>query len=112
MANLAAVYMKEGKFVQAEPLLREALEIRKTVLGKQHPEYAVSLSELAAIYRAMDEPQRGGSLAREAVHLARQQLDRNAEFQSERQQLASRIHLWYVLDNYLDIAGRRRLAGR
>ena len=105
LVNLASVYRKQGKFAQAEPLLREALEMRKKVQGEHHPDYAESLSSLAAICLSTNEPARGLPMAREAVHLAREQLDRNQAFQSERQQLVSRIKLWFVLDNFLDISG-------
>ena len=42
-----------GAYDRAEPLYRQALEIRKKALGEEHPDYAQSLNNLAALYRAM-----------------------------------------------------------
>ena len=42
-----------GAYDRAEPLYRQALEIRKKVLGEGHPDYATSLNNLAELYRAM-----------------------------------------------------------
>ena len=40
-----------GAYDRAEPLYRQALEIRKKALGEGHPDYAPSLNNLAALYR-------------------------------------------------------------
>ena len=39
-----------GDYSRAEPLVRNALEIRKRALGEGHPDYAQSLNNLAALY--------------------------------------------------------------
>ncbi len=36
--NLAALYDSQGKYSEAEPLYKEALEMRKRLLGKEHPQ--------------------------------------------------------------------------
>ena len=36
-----------GDYAKAEPLLKEALEIRQKVLGREHPDTATSLNNLA-----------------------------------------------------------------
>jgi hypothetical protein len=43
------LYKSQGEFAKAEPLLRQALELRKAVLGEKHPDYAASLNNLAAL---------------------------------------------------------------
>jgi tetratricopeptide (TPR) repeat protein len=37
----------------AEPLFKEALAINKKVLGENHPDYAMSLNNLATLYDDM-----------------------------------------------------------
>ena len=51
LAELGRVYQDQGLNQRAEPLHREALQIRRTVLGEGHRETAVSLSDLASVLR-------------------------------------------------------------
>ena len=55
MNNLAGLYESKGDYARAEPLYRQALEIKKKALGEKHPDYATSLNNLAALYRAMGD---------------------------------------------------------
>ena len=50
--KLARLYYAQGKFKQAEPLYRRALEISEMILGPDHPDLAANLSNLAAVYDA------------------------------------------------------------
>jgi non-specific serine/threonine protein kinase/serine/threonine-protein kinase len=50
MNNLANVYQYEGKYAQAEALFRQTLEIRRRVLGPEHPDTLGSMVNLAIIY--------------------------------------------------------------
>ncbi len=45
--NLAALYNSQGRYTEAEPLLLEALEMRKQLLGSSHPDFTNSLNHLA-----------------------------------------------------------------
>ncbi|XP_051504120.1 kinesin light chain 1-like isoform X3 [Myxocyprinus asiaticus] len=47
--NLAVLYGKRGKYKEAEPLCKRALEIREKVLGKDHPDVAKQLNNLALL---------------------------------------------------------------
>jgi tetratricopeptide (TPR) repeat protein len=47
---LAIVYVHQGKYEQAEPLLQRALTIYKELLGVSHPNVAYSSSNLAELY--------------------------------------------------------------
>ena len=40
--NLAGLYEAMGEYDRAEPLFRQALEIRKKALGEEHPDYATA----------------------------------------------------------------------
>ena len=53
-----------GAYDRAEPLYRQALEIRKKVLGEEHPDYATSLNNLAELYCAMGAYDRAEPLYR------------------------------------------------
>jgi len=58
-----------GKSREALPLAEEALAIRKKVLGEEHPDYAVSLHNLAALYSAMGDYARAEPLYRQALEI-------------------------------------------
>jgi hypothetical protein len=45
------LYDAMGNYTAAEPLYKEALAIRKKVLGENHPDYASSLNNLASLYK-------------------------------------------------------------
>ena len=51
LVELGRVYQDQGLNQRAEPLHREALDIRRKVLGNEHRETAVSLSDLASVLR-------------------------------------------------------------
>src|SRR5690606_37886816 len=48
--NLAVLYRDQGRYGEAEPLLRRCLEIHKEQLGAYHPETANALNNLAGLY--------------------------------------------------------------
>jgi hypothetical protein len=47
MNNLALVLSYQGKYEQAEEVQRQVLELRKTVLGKEHPDTLTNMNNLA-----------------------------------------------------------------
>ena len=53
--SLAVLYCSMGEYAKAEPLYLQARDIRKKVLGEQHPNYATSLHNLAGLYHEMGE---------------------------------------------------------
>ena len=48
--NLAFLYQAQGRYGEAEPLLRRALEARERVLGPEHPHTLTSVNNLAVLY--------------------------------------------------------------
>ena len=48
--NLAALYVDQGRYADAEPLYKRALAIREKALGPDHPNVASSLNNLAQLY--------------------------------------------------------------
>ncbi len=45
MNNLALLYSEQGKYAEAEPLYKRALEIDKKTFGPDHPDVAVVLEK-------------------------------------------------------------------
>jgi tetratricopeptide (TPR) repeat protein len=56
-----------GDYSKAEPLLREALEVRRKVLGPEHPDTAQSLNNLAALYWTMSDYRKAEPLFKETL---------------------------------------------
>ena len=75
--NLAMLYQAMGDYAKAEPLFRQALEIRKKALGENHPDYATSLNNLAVLYQAMGDYAKAEPLYRQALEIQKQALGEN-----------------------------------
>jgi hypothetical protein len=65
MNNLAGDYRLQGKYAQAEELDSKTLEIRRRVLGPEHPDTLDTISDIAAMY------QRQGNYALAETYAAR-----------------------------------------
>ena len=50
MNNLAVLYQAQGRYGEAEPLYKRALEACERVLGPEHPHTLLSVSNLALLY--------------------------------------------------------------
>jgi len=48
--NLAGFYESQGKYAEAEPLYKRALEITEKALGPEHPCVGIFLNNLALLY--------------------------------------------------------------
>ncbi len=66
-----------GRLTDAEPLYRQAMEIRKVQLGENHPDYATSLNNLAGLYKAMGRLTDAEPLFRQAMEIRKVQLGEN-----------------------------------
>jgi CHAT domain-containing protein/Tfp pilus assembly protein PilF len=75
--DLARLYGEMGDYARAEPMLREALLIRKNALGVDHPDYGTSLNDLAELYRAKVDHARAEPLFREALAITKKALGEN-----------------------------------
>jgi tetratricopeptide (TPR) repeat protein len=49
---LGLLYRSEGKYAEAEVVLTRALDIRRRVLGADHPDTIKSMNSLASVYRS------------------------------------------------------------
>ena len=65
--SLAERFASMGQYTDAEPLYRQALKIRQTVLGEQHPDCAISLNNLAGFYESMPDYAKAEPLRRQAL---------------------------------------------
>ena len=63
-----------GQYEKAEPLYKQALEIRKRVLGEDHPDYASSLNNLALLYRDMGQYEKARPLLQQALEIRKRAL--------------------------------------
>jgi tetratricopeptide (TPR) repeat protein len=66
-----------GNYTAAEPLFKEALAINKKVLGENHPDYAMSLNNLALLYQAMGNYTAAEPLYKEALAIRKKVLGEN-----------------------------------
>ena len=50
MNNLALLYLEQGRYDDAEPLLTKELQAERRVLGEEHPDTLLSMNNLAMLY--------------------------------------------------------------
>ncbi|MFM7795002.1 MAG: tetratricopeptide repeat protein, partial [Microcystis panniformis] len=62
---------------EAEPLLLEALDLKKQLLGDNHPSVALSLNNLAGLYNSQGRYTEAEPLHLEAINIATQVLGEN-----------------------------------
>ena len=65
--NLPDLYRLMGRYKDAEPLFQQSVEIRRTALGEDHPDFATSLNNLAMLYNWMGRYVEAEPLLREAL---------------------------------------------
>ena len=51
LTNLVAIYLAQGRYADAEPLYRRMVALKEKVLGPEHPDFAGSLGNYAALVR-------------------------------------------------------------
>jgi non-specific serine/threonine protein kinase/serine/threonine-protein kinase len=74
MATMGAVYVGLGLYTEGEPLLREALEARRRVLGPGHPATLTSMNDLADAYRMQGRYTEAEALHRETLEMQKRVL--------------------------------------
>jgi tetratricopeptide (TPR) repeat protein len=71
------LYDSQGRYPEAEPLLLEALDLHKRLLGDNHPHVALSLNNLAALYDSQGRYPEAEPLYLEAFNIFRERLWEN-----------------------------------
>jgi tetratricopeptide (TPR) repeat protein len=51
LERLGSLYYKQGRYLEAEPILQKVLSLKQQLLGSDHSEVATSLNNLAELYR-------------------------------------------------------------
>ena len=75
--NLATLYSDMGSYDQALPLYQQALAIKKSVLGEDHPDYATSLNNLATLYSDMGSYDQALPLYQQALAIKKADIGEN-----------------------------------
>ena len=63
-------FQAQGKYEEAEELYRQALKIDEKTIGKDHPEYAIQLNNLAGVVKARGRYEEAEELYRQALKIS------------------------------------------
>ena len=74
LSELGSLYVDQGKFDTAMKCLREALELRRQLLGPRHPAFAATLDDLAEALRDQGDLDGAERAYREAIEIRRNAL--------------------------------------
>ncbi|MCH2022704.1 MAG: CHAT domain-containing protein [Saprospiraceae bacterium] len=97
-SDLAYCYSKIGKYTKALTLNLQAKSIREKVLGKEHPDYAESLSLLSELYYDMGDFDQAISLATQVYKIREKVLGHeHPDFTESINNLAT---FYYHIENY------------
>jgi tetratricopeptide (TPR) repeat protein len=75
--NLAALYHSQGKYLLAEQLYLQSLEIKKRILGDENTEVALNLQNLAACYCARGRYEEAEQLFKQSIKIRENLLGEN-----------------------------------
>ena len=68
MINLATSMMQQGHYTDAEKLDLETLEMRRRILGPEHPDTALSVYNLAIVEERLGKRAAALNLLHDAIH--------------------------------------------
>ena len=71
MANLASTYKNQRRWNEAEQLEVQVMDIRKKLLGAEHPDTLTSMENLASIYEKEGRKDKADHLKLEVMNVRR-----------------------------------------
>jgi hypothetical protein len=74
MGNLAAGYLNQGRWKEAEELEVQVMETRKRVLGQEHPDTLLSMGNLSFMFNSQGRRDEAITLLAQVVALLPQRL--------------------------------------
>jgi tetratricopeptide (TPR) repeat protein len=77
LSQLGAIYFTKAQYLQAELLMRQALEIDKQSFGENHPNVARDLNNLAQLLKATNRLTEAEPLMRQALEIDKQSFGEN-----------------------------------
>jgi tetratricopeptide (TPR) repeat protein len=99
LCNQAGFYLYErGRYAEAKPLYERALAIRERALGAHHPHVALSLNNLAGLYRALGQYAKAEPLYERALAIREKAL--GPEHPDVAQSLNNLATLYYAQGGY------------
>ncbi|MBI4852962.1 MAG: tetratricopeptide repeat protein, partial [Acidobacteria bacterium] len=75
--RLGFLYNNKGEYSKAEPLLIQALDLRRKLLGDNHPNTILSFNRLATLYENMGEYSKAESICIQALDISRKVFGNN-----------------------------------
>jgi CHAT domain-containing protein len=99
-----------GDYRQALPLYQQARDLTKKLLTENHPDYACSLNNLAALLHCLQKPKEATPLTQQALGIQRAFLDTTFTAQSNRQRLDFLVRLERWLSLFLTLAPAAEVA--
>jgi|APMI01.1.fsa_nt_gi tetratricopeptide (TPR) repeat protein len=67
----------QGKYEKAEPLYQKSLEILEKTLGKDHPDIATNINNLALLYQAQAKYKKSEFFYQQAITIVEKSLGKN-----------------------------------
>ncbi|HEY9711931.1 MAG TPA: tetratricopeptide repeat protein, partial [Chroococcales cyanobacterium] len=80
--NLAMLYKMQGKYAEAEPLYRQAIDILKVGIGSDHPEFQNILAHYAEVLRQTGRADEATRLTAEAMQVTSNRLVKSGQYQA------------------------------
>lgn len=74
LERLGLLYYKQGRYLEAEPLLQKVLDLRQRLFGADHSDVATSLNNLAELYRLQSRYSEAEPLYLRSLEIMKQQL--------------------------------------
>jgi tetratricopeptide (TPR) repeat protein len=75
LERLGLLYYKQGRYLEAEPLLQKVLILRQRLFGADHSDVATSLNNLAELYRSQGRYSEAEPLYLRSLEIIKQQLN-------------------------------------